>query len=194
MVRNFRTKKLQCSEILQKTIEEAKTWEYFWITPRKQKNIFLLSKTMSAVKPWSQVTRVSRLICALLTEFQSVTCSARLAGARRDPKGGESGHSYWDPTPRSPSQPARWPCLLSRHHEMEAHVWLPASALLHPFDRKPCREESRPYCLPLWLLPTARLSSAVVITEHTHTHVLSLSVRHWACWDNSVSIFQELTL
>ena len=147
---------------------------------------------MSAVKPWSQVTRVSRLICALLTEFQSVRCSARLAGARRDPEGGESGHSYWDPTPRRPAQPARWPCLLSRHDEMEAHVWSPASALLHPSDRKLCREEWRPYCLPLWLLPTARLSLLLLLLWHTHVRVLS--VRHGACWDNSVSIFQELTL
>lgn len=66
---------------------------------------------------------------------------------------------------RSPSQPACWTFLLSSHHEMEAHLWLPGSSLLHPLARKLYREESRPYCLPLWLLPT-RL--------YSHTHTLPL--------------------
>lgn len=66
---------------------------------------------------------------------------------------------------RSPSQSACWTFLLSSHHEMEAHLWLPGSSLLHPFARKLRQEESRPYCLPLWLLPT-RL--------YLHTHTLPL--------------------
>lgn len=80
---------------------------------------------MSAVKPWSKVTRVLRLICALLTEFQSVTCSAWLAGARRDPKGGQSGHGYCK-APHSLLAGLPFSALITRWRRI-------CDCLVHPF-------------------------------------------------------------
>ena len=149
-----------------KNYRGSKNMRIFLNHSSEAKEHFLQPKTMSAVKLWRKVTWESRLICALLTEFQSVTCSAQLAGARRDPKGGQSGHSYCE-APHSLLAVLSFSAPITRWRRI-------CDCLAHPFFTH---------------LPVSSIGRNHVHTAYrcdssprgcTHTHTRYLSVRHWA--------------